>query len=883
MPLRRNSGPEAEMIRMFGKKNKVSKNNTYDGTTNHYSLRIERKKKMTVQSNKSAEYLCQNTSSSESLDNLISSYKSKSRKGFSLDRNPQSADTEPKPKPKRSSWFLREKNRDKSKSNEKFNKRGSLDFTLSYDTAPKEEKARGKTGKLIIQRQNAADYSTNPTDSSTTPQEEYDLKKNSLSKFQIGKRFLKGEIGIKSFNYYLLKEGLKKNLLKQQHSSSENTKSTYISKSEENIYEEIFFQDQLGNVAVSAIAIQPEEKQEPPPLPPFTKQPSLKQKNSNGNEGNCMNCEICVQEAQKQMKCKAANCEMCAINHPQNNQPVQNQSSQNYTGNATNGNSGYGKISKKIDDNVIYEFFQQQLGQNVNVLQFQSYNPNNPNIYKIETTPVAFGDYNPIEEQIYQHEQMQKQQQQQQQQQYQGLKNNKKMLSSDCQMPHKSSSSSDSMKHHHHHHHKHPPASNEFYKRPNYYSTNEERQIKKHEPIYKTDSSASILSESNSIRSDNSLNRYNSQKSGSNHSRYAGTHPHDNMSDSSLGDSLFSYTGDASKRYFGSSESCRFGYECRRCSLETEKCSYSDTCRYECNLKNCDCSSSYFSSDFDDTNIYNNQNRKKEQIQNEQFYEQKANRYAKDFIKHVNNVKKRSQNLIYESNNQIINNQIITTSSIYEVPKSSKTLSTFETDIVDPTGTDNFQMLMATENETRVKENVIYSVIDDDMSKYVANSNSKGRRSTGTTPKVSSVSTDKSQSHTSISSNDSRPWSSLKIKRIDNEDKYGKTKEKEKVPPSVQPPKNDEKMKVETAVNKAPSEMKVISNKEKGADVLSSPKSKSNSKTNNAKERETKEKQKNWSDIEDDDDDVFLDNNKIKSKEKSTDRKTIENKMVSDI
>lgn len=868
---------------MFSKKTKVSKNNTYDGsTTNHYSLRIDRKKKFTVQSNNySAEYLCQNTSSSESLDNIIASYKNKSRKGYSLDRNPQSADAESKPKPKRSSWFLREKNRDKQSSkNEKFNKRGSLDFTLTYDTHSKDDKPR--KNKHLIQRQNAADYSTNPTDSSTTtPQEEFDLKKNSLSKFQIGKRFLKGEIGIKSFNYYLLKEGLKKNLLKQQSSPTETTKSTYISKSEENIYEEIFFKDESGCTTLPKKLSEP--KQEPPPLPPFTKQLSLKQKKS--NDGNCMNCDVCIQEAQKQqqVKCKSKNCEMCAANHPP---PAPSNNSNNNS--ILNAHSGYGTITKKIDDSTIYEFFQQQHGQNV--LQFQSYNPNNPNVYKIETTPVAFGDYNPLEEHIYQHEQMRKQQI------YQQIKNPNKIYSGDGQMPHKSSSSSDSVhqqKHHHYHHHRQPqanPQSNEFYKRPNYFNPPEEKSVRKHEPIYKTDSSASILSESNSIRSDNSLNRYNTQKN--NQNRYAsGTHPHDNMSDSSLGDSLFSYTGDASKRYFGSSESCRFGYECRRCSLETEKCSFSDTCRYECNLKNCDCSSSYFSSDFDDTNIYNSHNRnmnnnnntnnssnKKDQLQNEQYYEQqKASRYAEDFIKHVNNVKKRSQNLLYESNN---NNKMISPLSIYEVPKSNKTLTAF--DGSQDNGSikqDNY--MKATANDGDKKK---YQINDDEKRR----ANSKTRKSTGTTPKGSSATTssnEKSLSHTSVSSNESK--SKIKAKRNETEKSTKMTGEQTQTMEKQVSSKimSDEKLTSADSgngnIHKVSSDTKLTTNK--GGEIsLSSPQNqqKYNKNPNNISSKDQKGKEKQFSD--EDDDDVFIDNSKIKNLDTSTECKNNDANLVSD-
>lgn len=118
------------------------------------------------------------------------------------------------------------------------------------------------------------------------------------------------------------------------------------------------------------------------------------------------------------------------------------------------------------------------------------------------------------------------------------------------------------------------------------------------------------------------------------------------MSDSSLGDSLFSC--DANK--CGSSDSCRFNEDCkRRCSLENEKCSFSDTCRYECNIRNCDCSSSYFSSDFDDTNIYNT-SRKNYQID-------ETDIYADD---HFNLVKKNE--IVTMENLKILSNQKYETS-----------------------------------------------------------------------------------------------------------------------------------------------------------------------------------------------------------------------------
>ena len=355
LPLRRNSGPESEFKKMFGKKSKSSKFDSLQGQSSHYSLRIEQKKKeMLEYNNQSAEYLSKNTSSSESLDNIISSQKLKSRKGHSLDRSVLTLDIEPNlpAKPKRSSWFLREK-RDKQ-----MNKRNSLDITSTYDTGlgPK-----SLIKNKQIQRQNASDF-TGYNDSSSTQPEDIDFKKG-ISKFQIGKRFLKGEIGIKSFNYYLLKESLKKinasNLSNKPTENPNKMKPSFMSKSDENIYEEIFFQNQSQHNRKES------PPKQPPPLPPLTHQFSLKHRKKEIE--SCMNCEICQHE-QQQSICQAQNCETC-VKIKRN--CVFDPKQQNKH------DASYGQITQTAED-VIYDFFQKQQGQHV--LQFQSYNPNNPQV-----------------------------------------------------------------------------------------------------------------------------------------------------------------------------------------------------------------------------------------------------------------------------------------------------------------------------------------------------------------------------------------------------------------------------------------------------------------------------------------------------------------------
>lgn len=796
---------------MFGKKNK-SKTNSKEEHSSHYSLRLERRKKSTQANNYSAEYLCKNSSSSESLDNLISSYKMKGRKGFSLDRDIQSFDVESKPqsKPKRSSWFLRDKSRDKK---EKFLKRSSLDFTVTYDTK-QQEKPRTKTKP--IQRQNAADYTG---ESSTTPHDEpVEPKKSGLSKFSIGKRFLKGEIGIRSFNYYLLKEGLKKNQGKQKQESI-TTKPRLKSKSEENIYEEIYFRSDLPTP----------KPRTPPALPPFNKQPSLplKQKKPMSDDGNCMNCEICLQEAQQKSSslCTLKNCDKCVDSGHRHTRLMTN---------SLSGSEGYAQVTRKHGKHTIYDFFQKQEGQTV--LQFQSYNPNNPNVYKNETTPVAF-DYKSIEEQIYQLELNQ---------QYARAVEQQKSFSGDGKIVGKSSSDSTRASRHRQHHQM-AQQSNEFYTRPSFsYGSSDKPSSRRDQnpSMYKTDSS-------NSIRSENSLNKiYNSKNSSqksnqstrsvpSNHNREE-THIRQDMSDSSLGDSLFS--SDANKRYFGSSESCRFNYECgrRRCSLENEKCSFSDTCRYECNLRNCDCSSSYFSSDFDDTNVYNSANNNNSRMikshhqQQQQLPECQTTRYAEDFIKHVSNVKRRSQNVPFEGNNALISTQQMMTASIYEVPKTN------------PKRLDADQMSHENGNSKVVSgladdSGIIDSgLVDEDKTKPAE----KGRaKATGTVPKSSS----------SISSNDSKKKKkSGQLPEQESKAIRNQTNEIESQPKAMRSDGDE----------KSPSTEKILPDESSSLNV--DVKKVEHPKGDLPKDL-MKERQKNIDADNDDDDEVFLDSHQKKA------------------
>lgn len=427
--------------------------------------------------------------------------------------------------------------------------------------------------------------------------------KENISKFQIGKRFLKGEIGIKSFNYYLLKEGLKSAKKSGSGGGGGSGPKRYntsqgISKSEENIYEEVYFTER--------------------------KTPA---KRSNKALSNYPDCELCIQE------CMNKNCDICKASEQQKAAKQQ----QHAMAPAMKPRTPLDEI-RSFNENALETGTtgtSNPISQSTaNVLQYQSYNPNNPGVYKMETTPVAFtSDYNPIEE-IY---------------------NQQKYAPQHMVVAQKiSSSSSDSLQHHKYM--KSATLKNNG-NNNNYYdcsgnemtysggsgvashhhsagsggggvsSGNNTAANQLNPQIYKTDSKASILSEM-SIKSENSTNRYYKPAE---------------MSDSSMGDSLFSYP--SQRRYYGSAESCRFGYECRRCSLDGDKCSFSDNCRYECH--NCDCSSSYFSSDFDDGTPFSRKGSARMSNTSQTSYyddmhmiDPKTTRYAEDFMKHLSNVKK---------------------------------------------------------------------------------------------------------------------------------------------------------------------------------------------------------------------------------------------------
>ncbi|KAH8342344.1 hypothetical protein KR059_002279, partial [Drosophila kikkawai] len=587
------------------------------------------------------------------------------------------------------------------------------------------------------------------------------------TKVAIGKRFLRGEIGIKSFNYYLIKEGLKssKKLVDKPRPPQAAKAEKRHSRSEENIYEEIFFKDTPTTVsssvtgAVSGVASALSDKD-------AQLQHNMSTTSEAGDAEAFAECEICMEQ------CSKDNCEFCLTQQagptaaggnmkgqPQQPEPYNSHRSQ--------------------EDNS--EAHTSSTAPAAHILEFQSYNPNNPGVYKIETTPVAItGDYNPIlqfqqssattstsatttpseqhqfQQQIYggyylshpnphahvhqrpfqapmvgnpmsshyavggslllaqvagtgaAHGSATPPRKLQQQHYIVGYQNGGSGSGSGVaslqRLNTKSSSSSDSLPYHKYNTMARleanvfaAPATGDLYYavsgapplHPLMYAASRpiggsQILVDPYDPqMYKSDSKASILSEFSLRSSDNSQ-------------RYA-RHPHRRHGGRVSDSSLFSmYSNSGQRRYYGSSES-RFGYDCRRCSLDgvigmgsgtgvaagagvpltgsADKCSYSDNCRYEC--RNCDCSSNYFSSDFDD--VYGSIARggssgiprktaagtlpsstqdelmePKESAASamQQQYtaplDLKQNKYAQDFFKHVNDVKRS----IYQSEMQ---------------------------------------------------------------------------------------------------------------------------------------------------------------------------------------------------------------------------------------
>lgn len=414
LPLRRNSGPELN----FSGRSSSKKSNSTKGTkgnimdalkSNTFDARPSRKG--STKEKRNTNSTLDNISTCSSDNNLDEEVIFFTKRGQSLDRRGFSLDFIEQ---KRLSWFQKEFLRASGGAGgndisidlgQLMYDRHSVDYVDGLEDEMREKlhgrKEGARTKPTQIQRQNAT-----RVNSSTPPEDLYTKKnsknksdgkqskqKESSSRFQIGKRFLKGEIGIKSFNYYLIKEGLKSSKKKQKGNT---TPLKAISKSEENIYEEIFFADKslLEDELQDSRALEPLQTlvtQNNQTFVPISVQKDAlssyqqhPQQNPNENTINFIDCALCVEQ------CTDKNCEIC----------IKQQQQQDYSS-----GSGYGTITKDYvqtyalirGGNGTNNIDPENPYQTANVLQFQSYNPNNPNVYKIETTPVAFNsDYNPI-------------------------------------------------------------------------------------------------------------------------------------------------------------------------------------------------------------------------------------------------------------------------------------------------------------------------------------------------------------------------------------------------------------------------------------------------------------------------------------------------------
>lgn len=470
-------------------------------------------------------------------------------------------------------------------------------------------------------------------------------KSKKSGRLQIGKRFLRGEIGIKSFNYYLIKEGLKTTPstttsvranpehagskapeIRDDKKSSEQQQRRYkdfsssaanegwLTKNkgwgEENIYEEIFFRDRhsLKGDPKASGRHHGHSHASAPIGGSVGRAAGRSWGGGDKRERSSVlfqdDCEICTQQEQ----CANENCGICDANCVRNPTYAKRSKSSNprarpalnfntdedVGGGSEESEAVYARIHRGKGGVFVNKYAEmgshysrivpkrdvvslvaaadddddEDTGGTVNkaqpqqpVLQFQSYNPNNPGVYKIETTPIAVtSNYNPFEAATDSAPQLPNKQNIYQEIRHANVAGGK------------SSSSSDSLTHSRNLSRRVGDAFRQDVLEDIYSKPRPGAATRRKDTVIYKAPSTSMLSEEVA----------------------AGRHYKGEMSDSSIGDSLFSYGNQ--RRYFGSSESCRLGSDCQRCP---ERCNYysEDNTNY---CRHCDCSSSYFSSDFDE-------------------------------------------------------------------------------------------------------------------------------------------------------------------------------------------------------------------------------------------------------------------------------------------
>lgn len=538
-PLRRNSGPEKNNANYF--------ENT--GTDKNKRMSKIRKRPET----KSNLNIVQ-SSSNENIDNEGSH----SGRGRSLDRF----------------WVqrnimnhgLHQSNHEENKSQSKLNMNKLLDE--EFLKSPKQNK---KSCKQTYSKERAKDFSDSVTSDDTVefyrsnPKISNKPANQSITAntLQIGKRFLKGEIGIKSFNYYLLKEGLKSS--KKTFSKQTSEPISRKSNSEENLYEEIHYKEKLNS-------------------PVF-------------NQGSPISSNIRYQSQILQSSiCNTCNenCSMGTCYHCQSRSV--NEMYFNLKNNSKN------DLQNSKNSTMPLNYQKSTANQRENVLQFQSYNPNNPGIYKLETTPVTFtSEYNPIQHisNIFP--------------KYPSSDNSKSNIPKS--KPNISSSSNDSI---------HLKYKSNF--KPN--SSTQNKQM----------SNAGLLENRNlstfncKAQSINELSR---------NRNYYGE-----ISDSSLGESLNSYPF----RGMDVDNSSDYYYDHHyQPNSESEPCNLSDNCQYGCT--NGEFSSNYFSSECDESYL---------KRPNDPYYELQKysaalkthpSKYAENFMQRIANIKQNNLQHTLSCNN----------------------------------------------------------------------------------------------------------------------------------------------------------------------------------------------------------------------------------------
>lgn len=231
------------------------------------------------------------------------------------------------------------------------------------------------------------------------------------------------------------------------------------------------------------------------------------------------------------------------------------------------------------------------------------------------------------------------------------------------------------------------------------------------------------------------------------------------------------------------------------------------------------------------------------EYQQQQIYEQKTNRYAEDFIKHVSNVKRRSQNIPFDGTNVLINTPPITT-GIYEVPKLNPKRLEMEP-LRNENDNNNLTSDIVDEQGIRDSEKMLMHVESD----KTYHSEKNHVKATGTVPKLSS----------SISSNESKKKSGQRCDRENKQKELSRNQANES--------ESLLKAKVLQGKGKTPMDEKMLSNETLSTtlEMKATDMPKSDGKNAREQDLQSKNEQQKNIDANDDDDDVFLESHPSKA------------------